>query len=59
MLNLALHLVMRTDYSYKSIFKQIHTCKIFNVLNILAKLLFFYLGTVSRTGMQSKQTKVL
>lgn len=37
MLNLALHLVMRTDYSYKSIFKQIHTCKIFNVLNILAK----------------------
>lgn len=33
---------MRTDYSYKSVFKQIYTCKIFNMLNILGKYYFFF-----------------
>lgn len=61
MLNLALHLVMRPDYSYKSIFKQIHTCKIFNTLNILGKCFFFFYSrlAVNRTGMQLKKTKAL
>lgn len=54
---------MRTDYNYKSIFKQIYTCKIFNMLNILGKVVFFFThdwqSTVNRTGMQLKQTKAL